>query len=107
MELMVVTYASKLTLLIHTERLAREALGKLASLRRMMWMLDTKGLKVLYDASVRSSLVYACLAWGGVGSRHTTFLDKVQGRASRLINDSDAGQKPRLDTLQQRRDVVM
>ena len=80
-----VTYDSALTFRSHIERLAREASGKLAALRRISWLLDRKGLEVLYKAQVRSSLEYSCLAWGGAASRHLSLLDRVQARAVRLI----------------------
>ncbi|KAG0721233.1 hypothetical protein GWK47_046873 [Chionoecetes opilio] len=49
---------------------------------------------------------YACLGWGGAANKHLALLDKVQGRAMRLIRDSGAGQEPRLHSLQHRRDVA-
>ncbi|MPC32061.1 RNA-directed DNA polymerase from mobile element jockey [Portunus trituberculatus] len=65
MEELGVTYDCRLTFKSRIERLVREASGKLASLRRMSWLLDNRGLEVLYKAQIRSSLEYACLAWGG------------------------------------------
>ena len=61
-EVLGVTYDRKLTFSSHIERLARQASGKLVPLRRMSWLLDGKGLEVLYKAQVRSSLEYVCLA---------------------------------------------
>lgn len=101
-----VTYDSALTFRSHIERLAREASGKLAALRRISWLLDGKGLEVLYKAQVRSSLEYSCLAWGGAASRHLSLLDRVQARAVRLIRGSGGEQEPALQTLQHRRDVA-
>ncbi|KAG0726704.1 putative RNA-directed DNA polymerase from transposon BS [Chionoecetes opilio] len=91
-EVLGVTYDCRLTFKAHIERLARESSGKLASLRRMSWILDSKGLEVLYKAQDRSSMEYACLGWGGAANKHLALLDKVQGRAVRLIRDSGAGQ---------------
>ena len=62
MEVLGVTYDRKLTFSSHIEQLARQASGKLASLRRMSWLLDGRGLELLYKAQVRSSLECACLA---------------------------------------------
>ncbi|KAG0713099.1 hypothetical protein GWK47_016951 [Chionoecetes opilio] len=72
----------------------------------MSWLLDSKGLEVLYKAQVRSSTEYACLGCGGAANKHLALLDKVQGRAVRLIRDSGAGQEPRLHSLQYRRNVA-
>ena len=105
-EVLGVTYDRRLIFRTHIERLAREASGKLASLRRISWLLDSKGLEILYKAQVRSSLEYACLAWGGAASKHLALLDKVQDRAERLIKNSGGGQEPKLHTLQHRRDVA-
>ena len=103
-EVLGVTYDNKLTFRSHIERLAREASGKLASLRRISPLLDSKGMEVLYKAQVRSSLEYACLAWGGAANKHLALLDKVQERAARLIRE--AGHQPALQSLQHRRDVA-
>ena len=105
-EVLGVTYDSKLTFKSHIERLAREASGKLASLRRMAHILDSRGIEVLYKAQVRSSLEYACLAWGGAASKHLALLDKVQDRAARLIRGEEGDQAAALQTLQHRRDVA-
>ncbi|KAG0714197.1 hypothetical protein GWK47_014584 [Chionoecetes opilio] len=65
-EVLGVTYDNRLTFRAHIERLAREASGKLASLRRMSWLLDSKGLEVLYKAQVvRSSMECAYLGRRG------------------------------------------
>ncbi|XP_050704952.1 uncharacterized protein LOC126990373, partial [Eriocheir sinensis] len=106
MEVLGVTYDSKMTFRTHIERLAREASGKLASLRRMSWLLDGRGLEVLYKSQIRSSLEYACLAWGGAAHRHLAHLNRVQDRAERLIRSSSTAWDPQLQPLQHRRDVA-
>ncbi|XP_063869600.1 uncharacterized protein LOC135105396 [Scylla paramamosain] len=106
MDVLGVTYDSALTFRHYIERLARKASGKLASLRRMSWLLDDKGLEILYKAKVRSSLEYSSLAWGGEATRHLSLLDRVQTRAVRLIKDSGDRNEPKLHSLQHRRDVA-
>lgn len=107
MDILGVTYDRKLTFKSHIERLAREGSGKQASLRRMSWLLDSKELQILYKAQVRSSLEYACLAWGGTAHKHLVLLDKVQGRAARLIRDSGSMQQhPGLCSLQHCHDMA-
>ena len=85
---------------MHIEQFAREASGKLTSLWRMSWLLDRRGLEVLYKVQVRSSLEYACFVWGGAINKYLTLLDKVQDRAARLIGDSDGRQVLQLQTIQ-------
>ena len=104
-EVLGVTYDCRMSFGTHIERLAREASGKLASLRRISWLLDSKGLEILYKAQIRSTLEYACLTWGGASSSHLSLLDRVQARAVRLIRDKTEW-VPQLHTLQHRRDVA-
>ena len=61
-------------------------------------------MEVLYNAHVRCSQEYDCLAWGGDAGMHLTLLDRVQGRAAKLKRE--AGHQPALQTLQHRRDVA-
>ena len=72
----------------------------LASLTRILWLLDSKGLQMLYKAQVRYSMEYSRLAWGGVANKHLFLLDKVQARAVRLIRDNGADQEPTFHSLQ-------
>lgn len=57
-----VTCDSTLTFKSHLERLARQASGKLAVLRRMTWLPVSRGMETMYKAQVRSSLEYSFLA---------------------------------------------
>ncbi|MPC96536.1 hypothetical protein E2C01_091799 [Portunus trituberculatus] len=40
-----------------------------------------------YKTQLRSSLEYACLAWGGAARKRLVLIDKVHERAARLIKD--------------------
>ena len=57
-----VTYDSKLTFSSNISQLTRTATGKLASRSKIPWLLDCKGRQLLYKAKIRSFLEYA---WGG------------------------------------------
>ncbi|KAG0718900.1 hypothetical protein GWK47_051576 [Chionoecetes opilio] len=72
----------------------------------MSWLLDNQGLEILYKAQVRSSMEYACLGWGGAANKHLALLDKVQGRAVRLIRDSGAGRNHDSTAFSTARDVA-
>lgn len=100
------TYDSRLTFRTHIQQLARAASRKLTSLRRISWLMDSRGREVLYKAQIRSSLEYSCLTWGGAASTHLALLDKIQERAWRIITDRQPEHLPTLQTLQHRRDVA-
>ena len=88
LEVLGIIYDCGLTFRTHIERLAREASNKLVSLRRMLWLLDGRGLETLYKAQVRFILDFACLAWVGTAIKHFTLLDR---RCGMLMTDNDAG----------------
>lgn len=89
-ELVGVTYDSKLTFRTHTERVTREASGKLASLRNDV-ALRRQGDEGSIEGAVPLLPEY---------SKQRALLDKVQERESRLMRAIRAGQEPRLGFLQ-------
>lgn len=105
-EVLGLTYDSRLTFRTHIQQLARAASRKLTSLSRISWLMDSRGREVLYKAQIRSSLEYSCLTWGGAASTHLALLDKIQERAWRIITDRQPEHLPTLQTLQHRRDVA-
>ncbi|MPC84792.1 hypothetical protein E2C01_079542 [Portunus trituberculatus] len=96
MKILRVTYDSRLTFRTHIKQLARTVAGKLASFRRISWLLDARGRELLYKSHVRSSLKYSCLTWVGAASSHLGLLDKIQRRAERIIWDGQQEQVPSL-----------
>ena len=106
LQILGVTYDSKLTFQAHISQLARAAAGKLACLRRMSWLLDRGGRELLYKTQIRSSLEYSCLAWGGAAPSHLALLDRIQRRAERIIQDDLPQHQTTLHSLQHRRDVA-
>ena len=60
-ELLGVTYDSKLIFRTHIEWFAREASGKLASLRRISHLLDSRGMEV--STRPRFTLPWSTHAW--------------------------------------------
>ena len=73
-----VEFDNKLTFSWHVENLARKASAKISVLRRMKYLLDKRGLCMLYKAQVRSQLEYGFLAWRSCPQSHLALLDKVQ-----------------------------
>ena len=71
----------------------------------MSWLLDGKGLEVLYKAQDRSSLEYACLAWGQSGQEKPLFLRQGAGPC-RETHHGQRGTCATPHTLQHRRDVA-
>jgi len=105
-EILGTVFDKKLTFKSHIESLARRASQKLASFRRISWLLDDKGKELLYKAQIRSALEYSCLSWGGANTTHLGLLDKIQERAKRIIKDRTSDLPLNLDSLQHRRDVA-
>ncbi|MPD04969.1 hypothetical protein E2C01_100684 [Portunus trituberculatus] len=94
-----VIYDSKLTFKTHIAQLARTAAGKLASLRRISWLLDSKG------SAPHSSILVS--PGEGAAKTHLDKLDAVQRRAERIIIAEDQPEQPStLQSLQHRRDVA-
>ena len=105
-EILGVTYDSKLSFKKHLEITARKASTKITSLRRIAWYLDRKGKEYLYKSQIRSVMEYSFLSWGGAARTNLSLLDKVQRRATRIIEEGTTGHpRTNLDTLQHRRDV--
>jgi len=105
-EILGVSYDKKLTFKTHIENIVRKASRKIASLRRISWLLDAKGREVLYKAQIRSVMEYAPLTWGGAAKKHLDLLDRVQARASSIISGEDPRISSNLQNLQHRRDVA-
>ena len=59
-------------------------------------------MEILYENQVLSYLEYACLAWGGAGSKHLALLDRIQEWVARLIRE--VSHQLGLQTLQHRYD---
>ncbi|MPD00432.1 RNA-directed DNA polymerase from mobile element jockey [Portunus trituberculatus] len=98
MKILGVTYDSKLIFRMHITQLARTVSGKLASLRRISWLLDARVCELLYKSRVHSLLEYSCLAWGGAAYSHLGLLDKIQWRAERMGRTAGAGAQPALSS---------
>ena len=65
--------------------------------------LDNRGLMTLYKAQVRPHMEYAALTWMSSAPTHLRKLDKIQRRATHLLQDTTS--PPQLDSLEHRRDV--
>ena len=83
-----VEFDNKLCFSRHVENLARKASAKISVLRRMKYLLDKRGLCMLYKAQVRSQLEYGFLAWRSCPQSHLVLLDKVHRRAERLMEST-------------------
>ena len=101
-----ITYDKRMEFKTHLHSIARKASQKLTSFRRISWLLDSRGREILYKSQIRSAMEYSSLSWGGAAAMHLSLLDRVQGRARRIIMDGDPTYHPRLDSLQHRRDVA-
>jgi len=97
-----------LTFTSHVKELAKNAARKLACIRRIAPLLDSKGCAVLYNSQVRSLMEYSPLAWLSCPPTHLALLDTVQSRAQRLVERKTPVNEPptHFQSLQHRRDVA-
>ena len=108
LDILGIKFDNKLTLKDHVKNLARKGAGKLAVLRRIAPLLDSKGCKILYESQVRPSFEYSPLSWMACPPSYLQLLDKLDHRARRMINTREGGIIPDKapDSLQHRRDVA-
>ncbi|XP_042861353.1 uncharacterized protein LOC122246694 [Penaeus japonicus] len=108
MEILGTNFDKKLTFKSHIEDLPRRASQKLASFRRISWLLDDKGKELLYKAQTRSTLEYSWLAWGGVNTLTTQLnaLEKLPEKSMSIFEERIPGHPINIDSLQRRRHVV-
>ena len=99
---------SKLTFTSHVSELAKKCGKKLACLRRVSHLLDSKGCRLLYNAQIRPLMEYAMLSWSSCPQTYLRLLDKIQERAQRIIEykRSPLDLPHSFQTLQHRRDVA-
>ena len=99
---------SKLTFTSHVSELAKKCGKKLACLRRVSHLLDSKGCRLLYNAQIRPIMEYAMLSWSSCPQTYLRLLDKIQERAQRIIEykRSPLDLPHSFQTLQHRRDVA-
>ena len=97
-----------LTFTNHLRNVAKKAAWKLSCVRRISHLLDARGISTLYAAQVRSVMEYAPLAWSSCPRSYLSLLDMVQNRAQLMIRQKARPDQPlpRLQPLQQRRDVA-
>ena len=92
----------------HVKDLAKRAAKKLACIRRIAPLLDSKGCSTLYNSQVRSLMEYSPLVWSSCPPSYLTLLDRVQNRARRLVEFKahHTDQPIHFQSLQHRRDVA-
>ncbi|XP_047471197.1 uncharacterized protein LOC125026661 [Penaeus chinensis] len=97
-----------LTFTSHVKELAKYTARKLACIRRIAPLLDSKGYAVLYNSQVRSLMEYSPLAWLSCPPTHLALLDTVQNRAQQLVERKTPVNEPptHFQSLQHRRDVA-
>ena len=92
----------------HVRNLAKNAARKLACVRRISHLLDSRGCAALYNSQVRSLMEYSPLVWSSCPPSYLNLLDKVQDRARRLVEYKMREHDPptAFQPLQHRRDVA-
>jgi hypothetical protein len=85
LELVGLTFDSKLKYAKYISEVARDAGNRLCMLRRLKRILDKKGRVMMYKAFIRSRLEYATETWQGADESHLQKLCKIQKRAFKII----------------------
>jgi len=101
LKLLGVTFDGALTYRQQVRALATRANQRLGLLQRASSILDNAGRARVYKAFVRPVMEYCSLAWMGAAPTQLRRLDRIQGRALRMIGDGCW-----LESLQHRRNVA-
>ena len=107
MHILGVQFDHHLSFTEHVKEIGRNCASKLACLRRISGLLDSKGCSVLYNSQVRSLMEYAPLVWSSCPPSYLRILDRIQKRATHIINSRNPSttQLWKQQSLQHRRDV--
>ena len=109
MHILGVQFDNHLSFTEHIKEMGRNCASKLACLRRISGLLDSRGCSVLYNSQIRSLMEYAPLVWSSCPPSYLRILDKIQRRACYIINSRSIGlpqaQPQPQQSLQHRRDV--
>ena len=91
-----VTFSDTLGWTSHVDTIVRAASAKVGFLRRLRKRLNPLIMRQLYITSIRPSLEYASIVWGGLTRRDEEKLEKCNRSAARLIaNISPSADIPR------------
>ena len=103
-----VEFDNKLTFTNHVREIAKKCARKLGCVRRISYLLDSRGCSMLYNSQIRSLMEYSPLVWSSCPPSYLRLLDKVQDRARRLVEFKKLeGELPIFfQSLQHRRDVA-
>lgn len=103
-----VEFDSKLTFTSHVSEIAKKCARKLACVRRIAYLLDSRGCSMLYNSQIRSLMEYSPLVWSSCPPSYLRLLDKVQDRVRRLVEFKQLETEPPIffQPLQHRRDVA-
>ena len=108
LEILGVTFDSKLTWSKHILAITTRAGQKLGALRKVANKLDCKGRATVYKAQVRSVMEYASLCWTNASPSTLSLLDNVQKKALKIIGVDDTTARTQLSipSLAHRRQVA-
>ena len=108
LEILGVTFDSKLVWSKHISSVCRKAGQRLGALRKVANKLDVKGKATVYKAQVRSVMEYACLSWMNASDSVLAQLDSIQRKALRIIgvDEAEAARNLAINSLHHRRQVA-
>ena len=89
-------------------KISKTAGQRLAALRKISSILDSKGVATVYKAQVRSVMEYSSLCWLNASSTNLTLLDNIQKKALKIIrtDETSACAQLAITSLLHRRQVA-
>ena len=88
----------------HIIKIAKEASKCLGFLKRCTKYFTPSDLRDIYVSYIRPKMEYNCHIWAGASKTTLDYLDRVQNRAIKLINNAEVANT--LDSLEHRRNVA-
>ena len=89
LDILGVTFDSRLVWSRHLSKISKTAGQRLAALRKISSILDSKCVATVYKAQVRS-VMYSSLCWLNASPTNLTLLDNIQKKALKIIRTDEA-----------------
>ena len=90
LDILGVIFDSRLVWSRHLSKISKTAGQRLAALRKISSILDSKGIATVYKAQVCSVMEYSSLCWMNASPTNLALLDNIQKKALKIIRTDEA-----------------